>query len=150
MSNPSDLAEIRQTFKAVFDVFETDPQKEVEGVEFDYMGLFTVRLARAGGANKDFAKVVEELTRPIRRALQLDVPGMKDRADEILHEAYARTVVRNIYGEKIGRVATDPFDPEIARTLFKELPAFFQEVKDQSESIVLFRKDTREADAGNS
>lgn len=145
-----DLSQLRETFKAVFDVFETDAQREVEGVEFEYMGMFTVVIARAGGANKRYATALEEATKPHRRALQLNVPGMNKKAEEIMQDVYANTVVLNIYGDAIGRKKSDAFDPEIAKALFKQLPAFFQEVKDQAESIALFRRETREAAAGNS
>lgn len=141
---------LREKFKAIFEVFETDPQREIEGVEIDYMGMFTVVLARAGGANKKFLQALEEETKPYRRALQLNVEGMDDKAKEIMQRVYARHAVRNIYGEKIGRAKTDAFDPEIATALFKELPAFFAEMKDQSESIALFRKEQREVEAKNS
>lgn len=144
------LAEIREAFKAVYDIFETDPRKEQDGVEFDYLGLFTVVVARAGGSNKAFASALEEECKPYRRALQLNVQGMDEKALELYQRVYARTIIKNIYGPKVNRVKSDPFDPEIAMVLFKELPALFAEVKDQAESIALFRKEAREADAKNS
>lgn len=149
MAEQFDIARIRETFKAVYEIFETDPKKEIEGVEFDYLGMFTVVIARAGGANKAFNTALEEECKPYRRALQLNVQGMDEKALEIMHGVYARTVIKNIYGPKVGRAKTDAFDPAIARALFKELPAFFAEAKDQAESIALFRRETREADAKN-
>lgn len=73
--------------------FRSDTAAEQEGVELDY-GPFRVTIARAGGANKSYERLLEALTKPYRRAIQLETLDPKI-SEKIMKEALARAVVLN-------------------------------------------------------
>lgn len=73
--------------------FRSDTAAEQEGVELDY-GPFRVTIARAGGANKSYERLLEALTKPYRRAIQLETLDAKV-SEKIMKEALARAVVLN-------------------------------------------------------
>lgn len=147
--------------------FKTDEKHETQGVILDY-GDTRIRIARAGGANKEFAKKLDHKTKPYRRAIQsgaLDI----ERAGDILKEVYAETVVldwqtkqgvgengnftftRGIDPIDLGKPSGDllPPTPENIVAVFKNLPDLFLDIQQQAQSTALFRAELDEAAAGN-
>lgn len=79
--------------KGGYGSFRSDTAAEQEGVELDY-GPFRVTIARAGGANKSYERILEALTKPYRRAIQLET--LDHRVSElIMKEAMAKAIVLN-------------------------------------------------------
>ncbi len=142
-------------------LFKTDERVENDGVVLDY-GDTRIRIARAGGANKRYAKLLDKMTKPIRRAIAAGTLD-NERAMEILMEAYAKTVVLGwetraddqwVPGISPADAGVDgknllPLTPENCLLVFKNLPDLFQDVRQQAESISLFRAELDEAAAGN-
>ena len=79
--------------KGGYGSFRSDTAAEQEGVELDY-GSFRVTIARAGGANKSYERILEALTKPYRRAIQLETLDQKI-SEKIMKEALAKAVVLN-------------------------------------------------------
>lgn len=136
--------------------FETDPSREQDGIVVDY-GEFRVSVARAGGANKNYGKALDNKTRSLRRVIAAGLLDA-DRSREILMEVYAEQIVRS-WETKVG----DTWQPGIEApdgTLlqftaanvvktFKALPDLFLDIKDQAESLTLYRDSLRD-DLGKS
>ncbi|MEE8518136.1 MAG: hypothetical protein V3S98_03310, partial [Dehalococcoidia bacterium] len=86
-------------FGGMYKAFKTDDLLETKGVEIDY-GTHRVTIARAGGANKKYARVLEQKTKPYRRAIATET--MDDaRAMELLQETYAEAIILN-WETKVG------------------------------------------------
>lgn len=79
--------------KGGYGSFRSDVGAEQEGVILDY-GPFRVTIARAGGANKAYERVLESLTKPYRRAIQLETLDGKI-SEKIMKEAMAKAVILN-------------------------------------------------------
>lgn len=77
--------------KGGYGSFRSDTEAEQEGVELDY-GPFRVTIARAGGANKSYERILEALTKPYRRAIQLETLDQKV-SERIMKEALAKAVI---------------------------------------------------------
>lgn len=136
--------------------FKTDENLETKGVELDY-GTFCVTIARAGGANKRYTRVLERLTKPHRRALATETMD-PERAAEILREAYAEAIVlkweTKVDGAlKAGIEAKDgkvlPFNVANVMETFVNLPDLFADIQEMAGKIALFREEILEDDAGN-
>ncbi len=137
--------------------FTTDPVLEAEGVEIDY-GHSLITIARAGGSNKRFARIMEVKTKPHRRAIATETIN-PDRAGEILMEAYAETVILN-WQSKVDGEWKDGIEnpkggaplpatvPNIVAAL-TALPELFADLQIQATRIALFRETILEDDAGN-
>lgn len=79
--------------KGGYGSFRSDIDAEQEGVVLDY-GPFRVTIARAGGSNKAYERVLEALTKPYRRAIQLETLDAKV-SEKIMKEAMAKAVILN-------------------------------------------------------
>jgi hypothetical protein len=86
-------AKTQKTKKGGYGAFRSDLSAEQEGLELDY-GPFRVTIARAGGSNKSYERILEALTKPYRRAIQLETLDSKI-SEKIMKEAMARAVVLN-------------------------------------------------------
>jgi len=141
---------------SMYKLFSTDAELENKGVYIEY-GDFRVLLARAGGHNKHFATVLEQLTRPYRRAMQTDTMD-NDLAMSLMRKAYAASVilkweikeddkwVSGIEGPDGERLS---FNKENVEKALTDLPELFADIQDQASKISLFRKDGLEKDAKN-
>lgn len=137
-----------------FALFETDQNVEQQGVEVDY-GAFYFTIARAGGANSRYKKVMAAKTKPYRRLIQEGrMPDAKSK--ELMYEAVAETVVlgwgskKHGHGKMIGKQgeAIDFTRANVVQ-LFNDLPDMFQDLWEQANSVSLFRATEEEEDAGN-
>lgn len=142
-------------------LFKTDKKIETEGVILDY-GETRIRVARAGGANKPYLKALDKATKPLRRAIATGAVS-DDRATTILREVYAKTIILNwetkrgdqwlvgIDPEDLGVEGAElqPVTPENIVAVFENLPDLFNDVRQQAESMTLFRSELDEAAAGN-
>jgi len=141
--------------------FATDTDLETQGIVIDY-GDVRVRIARAGGSNRRFTRVLDQKTRPLRRAIaagSLD----EERGRTILAQAYAEAVVLSWETRVDGewRTGIDPADvgesgdellpdtPENRQRVFEYLPDFFADLQQQAQSSALFRAEINEELAGN-
>ena len=142
---------------SMYSQFKTDESLEVKGIDLDY-GDFRVTIARAGGANKKFARVLERVTKKYRRALDTETMD-NDVAMGLLHKAYAETVILNWETKVNGKFAKGIENSDGGKVLpvtvdnilatFDALPDLFNDIKEQADKAALFRQDILEHDAGN-
>lgn len=143
---------------SMYKSFETDKDIERQGVWLDY-GQFRIRIARAGGANKDFKKVLDRLTRPHRRVIAND--SMDEAvAAGILRRAYAKAVIldwetRDKAGdlqEGIEQKDSDELLPPSLENIvitLRALPDLFTDIQEQATSSALYKATLRDDAAGN-
>ena len=138
---------------SLFDQFETDSAKEIEGVPVKYAPnkdgtVPTFFLSRMGKANKKYSKALDKATKPYARQMQL---GTLDEAtaEELFRGVFVKTVLKgweNVRGKDGEDLA---FTPENASDLFKKLPDLYDDLQEKARSAALFREEVTEADAGN-
>jgi hypothetical protein len=134
--------------KTLYDMFETDNSLETKGVTVDYGEAGQFQVARAGGANKHYVKVVERVMRPYRRQFELGTLD-EDVALGLAKEIFAEAIVlawegvRNREGELL------PFTKENCVMLFTDLPDLFMDLQDFSSKAVNFHMDDVEGDSKN-
>ena len=128
--------------------FKTDTNREVSGIELDY-GDFQITIARAGGANKRYAKMLEVKTRPHRRAIQTETMSTA-QSEGLFREVYAEAVILGWSGvtDESGKVLT--FSRANCMKLLTDLPDLFDDIKEQATKVALFRESLLEDDAKNS
>lgn len=129
-------------------LFGTDTAKEVDGVVIQYGKNLRVRLARAGGANESFRKVVEEARRPYARLIANDLLE-EDTAKDIVYEAYAKAVVLEWSGVYDAEGKEIPFTVDNCIAQFKKYPDFFSFVFTESQRLANYRKAEQETEAKN-
>ncbi len=147
---------------SMYSQFHTDASMERNGIELDY-GEFIVTIARAGGSNNKFTKVLENKTKPYRRAIQTESMD-RARGEAVLVEVYAEAVILDWkvrVGEDLGQKtkyktgieAEDgsvlPYTTKNVVETLTALPDLFLDIQEQAGKVALFRKDLQEVDSKN-
>lgn len=143
---------------SMYSLFKTDTSLEQSGIYLDY-GTFRVKIARAGGANKRYAKLLETKTRPYRRAIETETLD-NNRGQALLQEVFAEAVILNweVKDEakdtwKTGIEGPNgdilPYTTENVLAAFRLLPDLFLDIQSQASKVALFREDAQEAASGN-
>lgn len=138
---------------SLYSQFTTDPQLEREGVLLEYGTSstgqpVTIRIARAGGANVQFQKRLEALTKPFRRQIQTETIDQKV-SEKLVRQVYAETVVLGWENVEDRDGNPIPYSRDACMKLFDDLPDLFLDIQEQAQRVALFRTTIREADAGN-
>lgn len=126
--------------------FATDEAKEKDGANL-YFGKTITQVARAGGANVEFAKFWEELTRPYKRMLSAGMELPEDVAKELAFSAFASLVK--------GWNAVDDDGaplPCIAANVVSKFTAheeYFREVCAFAQNLANYRKAVLAVESGN-
>lgn len=148
-----------------YGAFRTDPNLEQKGVWMDYGLGFRVRLARAGGANRRYEKMMEEKIKPIRRAATVGALSKKV-GDQILREVFCHTVILEweVESEKDGKTTwkkgiEDPDTGEILKAepanylkvlAHPEIADLYDNLQADASAPNIFLKDARDIEGKNS
>lgn len=138
---------------SLYKQFKTDKNVEKEGIVLNYgknsKGAdIEIRIARAGGANVQYAKLLEVKTKPYRRQIQNETLD-NDVAEKITKEVYAKAVVMGWTGVEDENGKPLEFSSENCIKLFDDLPDLWMDIQQQSTKAALFRADILEQDAKN-
>lgn len=131
-----------------YELFATSEQHEQKGIELDY-GDFSITIARAGGSNRRYSKMLEAKTKPFRRILAAGGKVDPARMAAAMREIFAETVVLDWKGVTDAKGKKMTFNKENVMKLFKDLPDLFNDVMGQASNFQLFQDLEIEEDQGN-
>ena len=138
---------------SLYSQFKTDEDLERKGVLLEY-GLtedgkpIRIRVARAGGSNRQYDKRMEAEVKPYRRMIQNETIEAAV-VTRILRKVYAETVVLGWENVQDETGKDMPFNVDNCIKLFEDLPDLFRDLQEQAQKAALFRQEVREADAKN-
>jgi hypothetical protein len=128
-------------------MYQTNTSLEVDGVTMEVTPTISLKIARAGGANTEYAKVATEVFKPYRAVMD----KLSDEDFRKLQATiYARTVVRSWIG------VTDAKDQELECTeeniirLLCDLPDLFAAIQLVASDANGFRDKLADETAGKS
>jgi hypothetical protein len=111
-------------------------------------------IARAGGANTKFSKLLAEKLRPWQKLIQHNARKPTQEVLDIITKMQKETFVeaclldwRNVRIEESGENV--PYSPEAAFKLFDQLPDLFLDLFNQADQVQTFQHDSLEDEAGN-
>lgn len=138
---------------SLYKQFATDKNVERDGVVLSYgknskNKNIEIRIARAGGANIRYTKLLEAAIKPYRRQLQNETMD-NGVAEDITMRVYAQSVVLGWEGVEDENSNDMEFTVENCMKLFKDLPDLWADIQSQATRAALFRQDILEADAKN-
>ena len=138
---------------SLYKQFKTDKNVEKEGIVLNYGKNskgedIEIRIARAGGANVQYAKLLEAKTKPYRRQIQNETLD-NEVAEKITKEVYAKAVVLGWTGVEDENGKEMEFSFENCMKLFDDLPDLWTDIQQQSTKSALFHADILEQDAKN-
>jgi hypothetical protein len=141
----------------LFTQFETDPKLEREGVKVEYLGddedanktppTFTI--ARAGGANVAYDTMMDQKLKPLRRRLQADNVNNKE-LEKITKEVWIATVLKGWQNVKDQNGDVLEFSQNAATELFNKLPELYEDLRQQSLKVSMYRAANLDEAAKNS
>ena len=136
---------------SLFDQFETNNDKEVEGVDVQYAPnkdgtIPTFTISRMSKANKKYQKYMEKRTKPYARQLQLGTMD-EETAQNMFQDIFITTVLKG-WSNVRGRDGKDlAFTKENAAMVMQALPDLYEDLEAKSKSAALFRNEEDEDDA---
>lgn len=147
----------------LYSTFAADKAAEKEGIYIQYGTGTRIRVARAGGSNEKFTKVLQNLTKPYKRSIQNDTVD-PEIVEDIMMRAYCRAVIKSwetntnpdksaapIWSSGIESPEGDLLEPteENIVMTFKNLKDLWEDIKEQSNKFALFRQEINEVDSKN-
>lgn len=145
---------------SMYDMFMTDETLEKKGVVLDY-GDFRITIARAGGGNKKYEKILQFKSKPFRRAIESESMD-SDHQMRILQECYMETVILNWEVKRDDKwvIGIDPpmgepkegvsnFDRKNMERAFRDMPDLFLDIHQQAQKATLFKADLEEVEIKN-
>lgn len=138
---------------SLYTQFQTDKAVEKEGVVLEYglnskKKVISIRIARAGGANLHYSKLLESKIKPYRRQIQNETLD-NAVAEKLTKEVYAQSVVlgwENVEDQDGNELQ---FNQANFIKLMDDLPDLWTDIQNQATRAALFRAEILEADAKN-
>lgn len=136
-----------------------DAAKEQDGVVVDF-DLFRVTLARAGGSNKKFGKMLAKAYKPIRKAVDMGMVS-DERVTAIFADAYADTVIKKwevkqadgaykvAMHSPAGEIVDFTRENVVALLTHESFHDLFLEIQQAASDAERYRQAAREIDSGN-
>lgn len=152
------------------DLFGTDPDMERRGIHVAYGKLGTFIVARTGGANKKYQRILAAKMAPYRRQIQHAARVVQGRGqekildektqnlmDRLQREAFAEAALLGWFSDSGKNVIPHPFErgktleytQENALMLLTKLPELFNDLAEQAGDHMNYRELALETDAGN-
>ena len=138
---------------SLYSQFKTDKNIEKDGIVLEYgmnskKKIIGIRIARAGGANVQYSKLLEAKIKPYRRQIQNETLD-NDIADKITKEVYAQTIV--LGWENVEDENGEELEFSVANCikLFTDLPELWSDIQQQATRASLFRAEILENDSKN-
>lgn len=141
-------------------LFSTDKDSEKNGIDLEVgeversgkmvKMLFIVR--RSGGANLEYKRTVERLTKPHRRAIEKGKMSLV-KLQEINQECFLQSVLIGWENIPFGEGEEQKFrqyNLQNARDLFEDMPELLADLMEQSAEMANFQKQSMEDEAKNS
>jgi len=127
-------------------MFETDRNLEKEGIWIDY-GPFSFKVARAGGSNEKYRRMLQHRMKPYRRQIQNETMS-EEKAQEIILETFVDAVLLDWKDVRDRDGNVMDFNRENALQLLSDLRDLFADLQTQSQKIANFRREEMETDLG--
>ncbi len=138
---------------SLYSQFKTDADREIKGILLEYGKnedgtTVGIKVARAGGANKRFEKLMEGQTKPVRRQIQNETID-NEAILAICYRVWAQTVVLGWENVQDEAGKDLPFTVENCIKVFNDLPDLFLDIKEQTMRSALFRVEVLEGAGKN-
>lgn len=131
----------------VYETFGSSEDLEKDGVWVDIEGM-KFKIARAGGGNTEFAKILRKKVSPFKRAIESDkLPEVQ--AKKLMREVFVDTVLKgweNVNGPD-GPIV---YSRENALKLMEDLPNLQMEIQRKADMFETFQKEVTESEEKNS
>lgn len=146
---------------SLYKTFSLDENLEQSGILINY-GDVRFRIARAGGSNNKFRRLLQGKLKPYRR--QIDNDTMDDSVSErLLLEVYAESVILGWETKVVAEDGSEKWEPWVEGPggehldftrdncirVLADLPELFRDIRSMADKAANFRKEEEEEDLKN-
>ena len=137
----------------LYKTFKTNKNLETDGVTVNYGTnsngeKIEFLIARAGGSNTKFARLLEAKMKPYRRQIQTDTMDPKV-AKQLTLEVFAKTIILGFSGVEDENGVALPYSYENVIKLMTDLPDLYADLQAMSQEISVFREAVIQEDVKN-
>lgn len=141
-----------------FEMFETKDEFEIDGVWQDF-GDFKVLLARSGGKNTAYLKMLSDEVKKLGKAT-FEALAEEEMID-IIRLAFCKTVIKDhevkidgvwkkgVYVKNEGKVEIVPFQVDNMILCLKQLPEYFKQLQEWANDYKVFQDEVIEDQVKN-
>ena len=124
---------------SIYKLFSTEEKYEKDGVWLEFGDGLKIKIARAGGRNKQYLKELNKLQRKYGRLIENDVLE-NSKADELLAEIYAKTILLDWEGITDENDKPLLFNVSNAKKILLDIPDLFILIRNESSKLTNFRE----------
>lgn len=129
-------------------LFGTDKTAEIEGIWVDYPNGVSMKIARMGGANTEYARYLTNQLKPYK--FQLDRGTLsEEKSKEILLDVFARYVLKDWSGVTDEKGQPIEYSVEAAKKVLAEYPELLNELQTLASDYRRFAQEVLEETAKN-
>lgn len=129
-------------------LFGTNQVAEIAGIWIDYAEGVSMKIARTGGANTEYARYLANLLKPHK--FQLDRGTLpEDKSKEILIDVFANCALKDWKGVTDSKGKPIEFSVENAKKVLAEYPELFNDLQAQANDYRRFAQEVLEETAKN-
>lgn len=129
-------------------LFGTDTKAEKEGIWIDYAEGVSMKIARMGGANTEYARHLANLLKPFK--FQIDRGTLsEEKSREILIDVFVSCVLKDWKGVTDDKGKPVEFTVENAKKVMAEYPELFNDLQALANDYRRFAQETLEESAKN-
>jgi hypothetical protein len=146
---------------SLYQTFSTDENLEQSGILLSY-GDIRIRIARAGGRNHRFRKLLQTRLKPYRRQMDTDTMA-EETSEQILLGVYAETVILGWETRVVADDGTETWEPWIEGRdgerldftrdncirVLGDLPELFRDIRSMADKATNFKQEEEEEDVKN-
>ena len=133
---------------SLYTKYKANKNEEVHGLIFHKGKDIYFKLARAGGENKAYGRLLKKLTKPHRRAIQRETMD-EEQVKEMMMDAFIGTCLKDWAGVKTPDGKALKFSESNAKKLFTDLPELYAELQEDAADAQNYLQGDREDDAKN-
>lgn len=129
-------------------LFGTNQTAEVEGIWVDYPSGISMKIARMGGANTEYARYLTNQLKPYK--FQLDRGTLaEEKSKEILLDVFARYILKDWKGVTDEKGLPIAYDVEAGKKILSEYPELLNDLQALASDYRKFALEVLEETAKN-
>jgi len=133
-----------------FEMFETEESYEINGVWQDF-GDFRIKLARSGGKNTAYNKMLADEIKKLGKATFDAVDP--EEATDLVRKVFVKTIIKDheikgkkgwekgVYVKKDGKITVVPFTSDNMELCLKQLPEYWDKIQQYADDYKVFQRE---------
>ena len=134
---------------SLYGLFKTNSNLEINGIWIEYGKETRIKIARAGGQNKQYLAAATKMNTEYKHQIANDLLE-EELAEKLLMDVFVDTVILDWEGVTDEQENLLEFTPDNVRQVMNDLPDLFQDLRRMAGTLSLFREEIIADESKNS